>query len=108
MEVDFAAKDQALREAFDRWLATHPERKDWQMSNPNKSPNHTLPAMRSNSSCHTELEFVRRRYRATKPGHKDILPAAHRREPPALFPASWELAAPGVEPRPAKSRFDPY
>src|SRR2546426_10192801 len=53
----------------------------------------TLPATRSTSSCHTEFEFVRRRSRATKPGHKGILPAAHRRSHRPCFKplGNWPL-----------------
>jgi len=40
VEVDFTAKDEPLKEAFLRWLDTHPERKEWQARNPNKTSTH--------------------------------------------------------------------
>lgn len=40
VEVDFSVRDDALKKAFLRWLDTHPERKEWQERNPNKTPNH--------------------------------------------------------------------
>jgi hypothetical protein len=39
VEVDFSAKDDALKNAFKLWLEEHPERERWQRVNPNKPPN---------------------------------------------------------------------
>lgn len=40
VEVDFSASDEALKEAFIRWVKAHPERIESQRRKPNKIPRH--------------------------------------------------------------------